>query len=173
MTIRQTNLYTKGLEDIECGAHAPSLLTAGGRLVLSTTRPAGLLAPLVPPGTTLTRGGAASSAFVSSFATPGSRLHLASPLRKSTRFVRRNRSDGTVVRAVVFIRELARSGRSQPRSGVYNEPYLALPMAHRLTLDAGRRPRRIQLALPGCGVVLSATATGPPRPFKQNPQPSL
>jgi uncharacterized protein YqjF (DUF2071 family) len=129
-----------------------------------------LLAPLVPPGTTLDtwRGQHLVSLVgflfrdtrLRGFAIPGHRTFEEVNLRF---YVRRDRPDGTVVRAVVFIRELVpRRAIAALARAVYNEPYLALPMGHRLNLNAATGGlAEYSWRYQGSTFVLSATAMGP------------
>lgn len=139
-------------------------------VLLNYACPAGLLAPLVPPGTTLDTwheqhlislvGFLFRDTRLRGFAIPWHRTFEEVNLRF---YVRRNRSDGTAVRAVVFIRELVpKRAIAALARAVYNEPYLALPMAHRLTLDAAAGGlAEYSWRYQGAAFVLSATAMGP------------
>lgn len=82
-------------------------------------------------------------------------------------YVRRRAADGTMRRAVVFIRELVpRSAIAWTARLTYNEPYVAVPMWHDVDLDPGRgglvaygwRHR-------GAAYRIAARPTGPAAPF--------
>src|SRR6476660_7311882 len=111
-------------------------------VLLNYACPASLLEPLVPSGTTLdTWRGQHLISLVGFLFRDTRLLGLAIPFHRTFEevnlrfYVRRTRSDGTVVRAVVFIRELVpKRAIAAVARALYNEPYLALPMAHRLTL---------------------------------------
>lgn len=112
-------------------------------LFLNYECPEELLDPLVPRGTTLDPwngtplislvGFMFRDTRVRGVSCPGHRTFEEVNLRF---YVRRSTPDGEVRRAVVFIRELVphRIIATVARL-VYNEPYLAVPMSHRLDLD--------------------------------------
>lgn len=114
-------------------------------LLLNYECPASLLEPLVPKGTTLDPwpgtplislvGFMFRDTRVRGIALPGHRTFEEVNLRF---YVRRETPDGEVRRAVVFIRELVpRRIIATVARVLYNEPYLAVPMSHRLDLDPG------------------------------------
>lgn len=111
--------------------------------MLNYSCPADLLIPLVPQGTELDswEGGHRISLvgfrFVDTrlrgFPVPGHRTFEEVNLRF---YVRRITADGTVRRAVVFIRELVpRAAIAVVARLLYNEPYRTVPMAHVVELD--------------------------------------
>ena len=115
-------------------------------LLLNYECPASLLEPLVPKGTTLDPwpgtplislvGFMFRDTRVRGIALPGHRTFEEVNLRF---YVRRETPDGEVRRAVVFIRELVpRRIIATVARVLYNEPYLAVPMSHRLDLDPAR-----------------------------------
>jgi uncharacterized protein YqjF (DUF2071 family) len=141
-------------------------------VLLNYACPAGLLAALVPRGTTLDTWHGQNLVSLVGFLFRDTRLRgLAIPFHRTFEevnlrfYVRRTRSDGTVVRAVVFIRELVpKRAIAAAARAIYNEPYLALPMAHRLTLGpATGGLAEYSWRYQGSTFVLSATARGPAR----------
>jgi uncharacterized protein YqjF (DUF2071 family) len=82
-------------------------------------------------------------------------------------YVRRAMSDGANRRAVVFIRELVpRRAIAAVARRVYNEPYLAVPMAHRVSLDpASGGTVEYSWRHRGAAFSVSATASGPASPL--------
>ena len=122
-------------------------LTAQWRdlLLLNYQAPEQLLRPLVPAGTELDRFDGRLLASVVGFRFIDTRvLGWSVPFHRhfeevNLRFyVRRAMPDGAPRRAVVFIRELV------PKAAIawvarlaYNEPYLRVPMGHRLTVPQG------------------------------------
>jgi uncharacterized protein YqjF (DUF2071 family) len=112
-------------------------------ILLNYPCPAELLAPLVPAGTTLDRWNGQTLVSLVGFLFRDTRLlGLPVPFHRTFEevnlrfYVRRTREDGSTVRAVVFIRELVpRRAIAIVARTIYNEPYIAVPMAHRLTLD--------------------------------------
>ena len=111
-------------------------------LLLNFACPRNLLEPVVPSGTSLDlwRGTALVSLVgfmfrdtkVRGVSIPGHRTFEEVNLRF---YVRRETADG-IRRAVVFIRELVpRRVIAEVAKRVYNEPYVALPMAHRTSLE--------------------------------------
>lgn len=112
-------------------------------ILLNYACPPGLLAPLVPAGTVLDEWNGQSLVSLVGFLFRDTKL-LGVPIpfhrtfeEVNLRFyVRRRRPDGENVRAVVFIRELVpRIAIATVARSIYNEPYIAVPMAHRLALD--------------------------------------
>ena len=112
-------------------------------VLLNYACPASLLEPLVPPGTTLdTWRGQHLISLVGFLFRDTRLLGLSIPFHRTFEevnlrfYVRRARADGTVVRAVVFIREVVpKRAIAAIARAAYNEPYLALPMSHRLSLS--------------------------------------
>ncbi len=173
------------------GARTPSRpagagrgLTAGRRpfltarwehlVLLNYPCPAALLAPLVPAGTTLDPwlgqclvslvGFRFEDTRLAGLAIPGHRHFDEVNLRF---YVRRIAEDGSVRRAVVFIRELVpRRAIAAVARWIYNEPYLAVPMAHLIDLDpraGGAVAYRWQHR--GRRFALGATVDGPAQPL--------
>ena len=138
-------------------------------VLLNYACPASLLEPLVPPGTTLdTWRGQHLISLVGFLFRDTRLLGLSIPFHRTFEevnlrfYVRRARADGTVVRAVVFIREVVpKRAIAAIARAAYNEPYLALPMSHRLSLSntaGGLAEYRWQYQ--GAAFVLTASATG-------------
>ncbi len=115
-------------------------------VLLNYAVPAGLLEPLVPGGTELDllRGEAYVSVVGFMFANTRVR-GIAIPFHRTfeevnLRFYVKRLVDGEERRAVTFIRELVpRFAIATAARFVYNEPYLHLPMSHRLELNASER----------------------------------
>ncbi|MEP6691937.1 MAG: DUF2071 domain-containing protein [Gemmatimonadaceae bacterium] len=111
--------------------------------------PPAILEPLVPRGTELDLFGGAAYASVVGFRFLGTRvLGVAVPMHRdfdevNLRFyVRRRAEDGEWRRGVVFVRELVpRSAIALVARVLYNEPYLAVPMRHAISLPDERTPR--------------------------------
>ena len=82
-------------------------------------------------------------------------------------YVRRVAEDGTLRRAVVFIRELVpRVAIATVARWLYNEPYLAVPMSHAIDLDAhagGAVSYRWRHR--GRPFAIGASVSGPARPL--------
>jgi uncharacterized protein YqjF (DUF2071 family) len=126
------------------GGRRPFLTAFWGPLVLLNYRcPAALLAPLVPAGTELDAWQGDTLVSLVGFLFGDTRL-LGVPIpfhrtfdEVNLRFyVRRMAEDGEFRRAVVFVRELVpRWAIASIARWVYNEPYLAVPMSHRIALD--------------------------------------
>jgi uncharacterized protein YqjF (DUF2071 family) len=115
-------------------------------VLLNYACPAALLASLVPAGTTLDPwqgrtlvslvGFRFEDTRLAGWAIPGHRRFDEVNLRF---YVRRIGPDGSVRRAVVFIRELVpRLAIATVARWLYNEPYLSVPMSHAIDLDARR-----------------------------------
>jgi uncharacterized protein len=104
------------------------------------------LEPLVPSGTALdTWQGDALVSLVGFLFTDTRLLGVPVPFHRTFEevnlrfYVRRPGPDGAMRRAVVFIRELVpRVAIAWTARAIYNEPYLAVPMSHRITLDPER-----------------------------------
>jgi len=112
-------------------------------LLLNYECPEELLVPLVPTGTTLDPwegvplvslvGFMFRETRVLGVGVPGHRTFEEVNLRF---YVRRETPEGELRRAVVFVRELVpRRVIAGVARVVYNEPYLAVPMEHRVSLD--------------------------------------
>jgi uncharacterized protein YqjF (DUF2071 family) len=129
------------------GGRRPFLTAHWGPLVLLTYPcPEGLLAPLVPAGTELDRWQGETLVSLVGFLFDDTRL-LGWPIpfhrtfdEVNLRFyVRRIAADGSLRRAVVFVRELVpRWAIASVARRIYNEPYVAVPMAHAIELDPAR-----------------------------------
>ena len=132
--------------------------------------PVELLEPLVPRGTVLDlwEGKAIVSLVGFLFRdtrVAGARIPLHETFEEvNLRFyVRRTTASGELRRAVVFVRELVpRAAIAAVARWLYNEPYLAVPMAHRSSLkeDAGGSVS-YSWSHRGSQFVLSAEASGP------------
>jgi uncharacterized protein len=112
-------------------------------VLLNYACPPALLAPLVPAGTTLDPWHGQTLVSLVGFRFEDTRL-AGVPIPGHRRFdevnlrfyVRRAAGDGTVRRAVVFIRELVpRRAIAAIARWLYNEPYLAVRMGHAIDLD--------------------------------------
>jgi uncharacterized protein YqjF (DUF2071 family) len=129
---------------------APVFLTAEwlNLVLLNYAVPAALLEPLVPKGTELHLLRSEAYVSVVGFMFVDTRVRgIAIPFHRTfeevnLRFYVKRSVDGEERHAVTFIRELV------PRIAImvaarltYNEPYLAVPMSHRLELDSLRRRR--------------------------------
>jgi len=112
-------------------------------VLLNYPCPASLLEPLVPAGTQLDAWTGRALVSLVGFRFVNTRLRgVAVPFHVNfdevnLRFyVRRQMRDGSVRRAVVFIRELVpRWAIAAAARLIYNEPYACVPMAHRVALD--------------------------------------
>jgi uncharacterized protein YqjF (DUF2071 family) len=124
--------------------------------------PVELLEPLVPEGTVLDVGFLFTDTRVRGLPIPFHRTFEEVNLRF---YVRRTTPAGEVRRAVVFIRELVpRRAIAAAARLVYNEPYTAVPMAHRISLssiDGGSATYSWQYR--GERFALGAQVTGPSR----------
>lgn len=127
------------------------------------------LEPLVPHGTELdTWQGDPLVSLVGFLFTDTRLLGVAVPFHRTFEevnlrfYVRRPGPDGVMRRAVVFIRELVpRLAIAWTARAVYNEPYLAVPMSHAITLDPVRGGRGEYGWLHrGTRFTLEATAAG-------------
>jgi uncharacterized protein YqjF (DUF2071 family) len=144
-------------------------------VLLNYTVPDELLEPLVPRGTELDRfGGEVVASLVGfrfadtrllGFSVPGHRAFEEVNLRF---YVRRVCKDGKPRRAVVFVRELVpRLAIALVARRFYNEPYLAVPMAHETALDA-EQGGHVCYAWRhgGHSFALEASVDGPARPLE-------
>lgn len=143
-------------------------------VLLNYACPRALLEPLVPAGTTLDPWEGRTLVSVVGFLFDDTRL-LGWPIpfhrtfdEVNLRFyVRRTAEDGSIRRAVVFVRELVpRRAIATVARVVYNEPYLAVPMTHAIDLDAragGSVAYRWRHA--GRDFALSARVEGPATPL--------
>jgi uncharacterized protein len=112
-------------------------------VLLNYTVPTRMLAPLVPRGTELDRFGGELLVSLVGFLFADTRLlGLAVPGHRAFEevnlrfYVSRVGKDGQLRRAVVFVRELVpRAAIAAVARMVYNEPYLAVPMAHDTSID--------------------------------------
>jgi uncharacterized protein YqjF (DUF2071 family) len=156
-------------------ARRPFLTARWEHLVLlNYPCPPRLLEPLVPAGTALDPWQGRALVSVVGFLFDDTRL-LGWPIpfhrtfdEVNLRFyVRRTAADGSVRRAVVFVRELVpRRAIATVARVVYNEPYLAVPMSHAIDLDprtGGSVAYRWRHA--ERGFTLSARVEGPARPL--------
>jgi uncharacterized protein YqjF (DUF2071 family) len=113
-------------------------------VLLNYVCPAARLAPLVPAGTTLDPWHGQTLVSLVGFRFEDTRLagipipgHRSFDEVNLRFYVRRVADDGTVRRAVVFIRELVpRRAIAAIARWLYNEPYLRVPMGHTIDLDA-------------------------------------
>jgi uncharacterized protein YqjF (DUF2071 family) len=145
-------------------------------VLLNYTAPVGLLEPLVPRGTELDRFGDEAVVSLVGFLFADTRvLGLAVPGHRSFEevnlrfYVRRIAKDGTVRRAVVFVRELVpRAAIAAVARYIYNEPYLAVPMAHDNSLDS-ERGGYVCYAWrhAGSSYALEASVSGPAQPLER------
>jgi uncharacterized protein YqjF (DUF2071 family) len=159
-------------------AHKRAFLTARWEnlVLLNYTVPTELIEPLVPRGTELDRLGGEAVASLVGFrfadtrllgvAVPGHRTFEEVNLRF---YVKRAGKDGTLRRAVVFVRELVpRLAIAAVARRFYNEPYLAVPMAHECDLDAERGGHVCYAwRYAGSSFALEASVSGPARTLEQ------
>jgi uncharacterized protein YqjF (DUF2071 family) len=156
-------------------ARRPFLTARWEHLVLLNYRcPAALLAPLVPAGTTLDPWHGDTLVSLVGFRFEDTRLagwpipgHRAFDEVNLRFYVRRTAADGTLRRAVVFVRELVpRRAIAAIARWIYNEPYLAVPMASTIALDRGAGGS-VEYAWwhGGARFAIGATVTGPAQPL--------
>lgn len=113
-------------------------------VLLNYSCPRGLLDPLVPRGTELdTWNGEVLVSLVGFLFADTRVLGLPVPFHRTFEevnlrfYVRRTTPSGELRRAVVFVRELVpKRAIAATARWIYNEPYLAVPMAHHSVLDA-------------------------------------
>ncbi|PAP78198.1 YqjF family protein [Rubrivirga marina] len=139
-------------------------------LLLNYACPADVLEPLVPAGTTLDRWQGESLVSVVGFLFRDARL-LGMPVPFHRHFeevnlrfyVARETPDGETRRAVAFVRELVpRWAIATVARVVYNEPYRAVPMSHRVALDASTGGSvAYEWQHEGTPYALRGTASGP------------
>ncbi len=132
------------LKAVSPGRRRPFLTACWEHLVLlNYACPAALVAPLVPAGTTLDSWHGQTLVSLVGFRFADTRI-MGIPIPGHRNFdevnlrfyVRRVAGDGSVRRAVVFIRELVpRRAIAAIARWLYNEPYLRVPMAHAIDLD--------------------------------------
>ena len=170
---------------MESGRAAPRrpFLTARWEhlVLLNYACPAALLAPLVPAGTTLDPWLGQPLVSLVGFRFEDTRL-AGVPIPGHRRFdevnlrfyVRRVAEDGTLRRAVVFIRELVpRRAIAAVARWIYNEPYLAVRMGHAIDLDprtGGAVAYRWQHR--GRRFAVGASVSGPAQPLVAGSRPS-
>jgi uncharacterized protein YqjF (DUF2071 family) len=143
-------------------------------VLLNYVCPAALLAPLVPAGTALDPwhgdtlvslvGFRFEDTRLAGWPIPGHRSFDEVNLRF---YVKRVAEDGTLRRAVVFVRELVpRAAIATVARWVYNEPYLAVPMTSAIALDT-RQGGSVEYAWRYAGqrYAIGATASGPAQPL--------
>lgn len=127
-----------------------------------------LLAPLVPAGTTLDLWDGMALVSVVGFRFIDTRvLGISIPWHRdfdevNLRFYVRREAEGEVRRAVVFIRELVpRAAIVWLARALYNEPYRAVPMRHRLSGDEKGRSLHYEWNERGTWTGLDARTEGP------------
>jgi uncharacterized protein YqjF (DUF2071 family) len=139
-------------------------------LLLNYACPADVLEPLVPAGTALDRWRGEALVSVVGFLFRDTRL-LGVPVPFHRHFeevnlrfyVVREAPGGEVRRAVSFVRELVpRRAIAAVARTVYNEPYRAVPMSHRVALDPSAGGTvRYGWHYEGTPYALTGTASGP------------
>lgn len=156
---------------------APPFLTAEWRwlLMLNYEVDPALLRPLVPAGTELDQWGGVTYASVVGFLFRRTRV-LGVPIPFHVRFeelnlrfyVRRRGPEGWR-RGVVFVKEVVpRFAIAAVARWVYNENYVAMPMRHRVSLDAHTGGAvEYGWRMDGRWSSLRARATGPARPLTE------
>jgi uncharacterized protein YqjF (DUF2071 family) len=153
---------------------SPTFLTARWEdLVLLNYRcPSELLAPLVPQGTVLDLWNGEALISLVGFLFRDTRvLGLPIPFHVTFEevnlrfYVRRTTPSGELRRAVVFVRELVpRQAIAAIARWVYNEPYLAVPMSHRSSLNVQEGgTASYSWRHGGAAFVMTADAAGPAR----------
>lgn len=144
--------------------------------MLNYEAPPDLLAPLVPAGVELDRWNGTLYVSVVGFLFHDTRvLGLVIPRHRTfqevnLRFYVRRHVDDETRRGVVFIRELVpRRAIASVARLMYNEPYQALPMRHRLTTtQSGGVERRFEWRAEGSWTGIHARTEGPPRPLERD-----
>jgi uncharacterized protein YqjF (DUF2071 family) len=144
-------------------------------ILLNYSVPTDVVEPLVPRGTELERFGGEVIASLVGFrfadtrllgiAVPGHRVFEEVNLRF---YVWRVAEDGTRRRAVVFVRELVpRTAIAAVARWAYNEPYLAVPMAHDIAIDPEHGGYACYAwRYGGHSYAVEATVKGPARVFE-------
>ena len=144
-------------------------------MLLNYPCPAALLAPLVPAGTTLDAWEGETLVSLVGFLFADTRLlGWGIPFHRTFEevnlrfYVRRTAEDGSLRRAVVFVRELVpRLAIATVARVVYNEPYLAVPMGHADTLTAAHGGEvAYTWRHAGADFALGARAEGPAAPLR-------
>ncbi len=143
-------------------------------LLLNYDCPPELLEPLVPAGTTLDRWQGRTLVSLVGFRFADTRVRgIPIPYHRTFEevnlrfYVRRSAPDGNVRRAVVFIRELVpRWAIATVARLVYNEPYLAVPMEHQVSLTSSTGGAvRYAWRHAGISYSMSASVAGPAQPL--------
>ncbi len=151
-------------------------------LLLNYEVDAALLQPLVPAGTELDPLGGRHLVSLVGFRFVDTRLRgLPIPWHRDFEevnlrfYVRRRGPDGAWRRAVTFVRELVpRWAIATVARSLYNEPYLAVPMWHRLAVDAAEGGTvRYGWRFRGESFTMEATVTGPAQPFAVDSEAEL
>jgi uncharacterized protein len=141
-------------------------------VLINYSCPACLLAPLVPRGTELDNWQGETVISLVGFLFRDTRLlglrvpfHVTFEEVNLRFYVRRLGPASELRRAVVFVRELVpRSAIATVARVLYNEPYLAVPMSHCSSLDAGTGGSVMySWSYQGGPFVLTAEAQGPAR----------
>jgi uncharacterized protein YqjF (DUF2071 family) len=142
-------------------------------VLLNYSAPRELLEPLVPAGTELDVWNGELLVSLVGFMFRETRV-LGVPIPFHTNFeevnlrfyVRRVTPSGELRRAVVFVRELVpRLAIALAARWIYNEPYLAVPMDHRCSLDADHGGvASYSWRYRGAKFTMAAEAAGPARP---------
>lgn len=138
-------------------------------LLINYRCPADLLEPLVPKGTELDPWDGHALVSLVGFRFVDTRVKgCVIPWHRTfeevnLRFYVRREVDGEVRRGVVFVRELVpRRAIATVAKVLYNEPYLAVPMSHDVSLDEERGGSvRYAWRHRGSTYALEATPTGP------------
>jgi uncharacterized protein YqjF (DUF2071 family) len=142
-------------------------------VLLNYSCPANLLEPLVPRGTELDDWNGQAIISLVGFLFKNTRvIGRRVPFHETFEevnlrfYVRRIGPAGELRRAVVFVRELVpRVAIATVARVIYNEPYLAVPMSHQSSLDAGTGGRvTYSWSYRGEPFALTAEAEGPARP---------
>jgi len=143
-------------------------------VLLNYSCPAALLEPLVPAGTSLDEWqGQTLVSLVGFLFVDTMVLGVPVPFHRNFEevnlrfYVCRRVPDGSMRRAVVFIRELVpRRAIATVARVLYNEPYLSVPMAHRVALDpASGGIAEYSWRHKGAAFALRASASGSARPL--------
>jgi uncharacterized protein len=143
-------------------------------VMLNYEAPAELLIPLVPASVELDRWSGTLYVSVVGFLFRGTRvLGLSVPGHRAfeevnLRFYVRREASGVTRRGVVFVREIVpRHAIAITARLLYNEPYRALPMRHRIEADLnGAVDREFAWRASREWASISATTEGPSRPLE-------